>query len=136
MRDDGVSEVVGVMILITATIILAVIIAFNAGYAGSGISDPINADIMYVGDNGSSYIFEMVEGDDFSLSDIKAVYRSTGDNNIYEAVPDAVPDNHITVGERFTVQKPKFAVKSGDRITYEFIDTVSNTPISSGDISP
>ncbi|HJJ42186.1 MAG TPA: type IV pilin N-terminal domain-containing protein [Methanocorpusculum sp.] len=138
MKDDAVSEIVGVMIMLSITLILAAIIASTVSSIGSNIHNPINAELNYAGETDDNYIFEMKSGDGFSLSDLKVVYRKEGDVNAFSSYSSddffAASDNVITVGDRFTVQKPSFEVMPHDRIIYQFYDRNSGTPISAGNI--
>ena len=77
MKEDAVSPVVGVMLMLTVTIILAAVFATAAGSVFSKDAEPVNAELIYVKEDADKYIFEMKSGEPFTLSALKIVYTFT-----------------------------------------------------------
>ena len=128
MRDDAVSPVVGVMLMLTVTIILAAVFAAAAGSVFSQDTEPVNAELVFIKEDAGSYLFEMKHGEPFTLSSLKIVY-TTPDNAENHAVFN-LEGGGIRVGERFSVTKPDF---SGS-VIYQFYHVDSGLLVSSGEI--
>ena len=128
MKEDAVSPVVGVMLMLTITIILAAVFAAAAGSVFSKDAEPVNAELIYVKEDAGKYIFEMKSGEPFTLSALKIVY-TTPDNAENRAVFN-LEGGGIRVGERFNVTEPDF---SGS-VIYQFYHVDSGLLVSSGEI--
>ena len=128
MKEDAVSPVVGVMLMLTITIILAAVFAAAAGSVFSKDAEPVNAELVYVKAVEDDLIFEMKSGEPFTLSALKIVY-TTPDNAENHAVFN-LEGGGIRVGERFSVTKPGF---SGS-VIYQFYHVDSGLLVSSGEI--
>ena len=128
MKEDAVSPVVGVMLMLTVTIILAAAFAAAAGSVFSKDAEPVNAELVYVKAVEDDLIFEMKSGEPFTLSALKIVY-TTPDNAEKHAVFN-LEGGGIRVGERFSVTNPKF---SGS-VIYQFYHVDSGLLVSSGEI--
>ena len=128
MRDDAVSPVVGVMLMLTVTIILAAVFAAAAGSVFSKDAEPVNAELVYVKEDAGKYIFEMKSGEPFTLSALKIVY--TTPDNTEKHASFSLDGGGIRVGERFSVTKPGF---SGS-VIYQFYHVDSGLLVSSGEI--
>ena len=128
MKEDAVSPVVGVMLMLTVTIILAAVFAAAAGSVFSKDAEPVNAELVYVKAVEDDLIFEMKSGEPFTLSSLKIVY-TTPDNAENHAVFN-LEGGGVRVGERFSVTKPGF---SGS-VIYQFYHVDSGLLVSSGEI--
>ena len=128
MKEDAVSPVVGVMLMLTVTIILAAVFAAAAGSVFSKDAEPVNAELVYVKAVEDDLIFEMKSGEPFTLSSLKIVY-TTPDNAENHAVFN-LEGGGVRVGERFSVTKPSF---SGS-VIYQFYHVDSGLLVSSGEI--
>ena len=128
MKEDAVSPVVGVMLMLTVTIILAAVFAAAAGSVFSKDAEPVNAELVYVKAVEDDLIFEMKSGEPFTLSALKIVY-TTPDNAEDHAVFN-LEGGGIRVGERFNVTEPDF---SGS-VIYQFYHVDSGLLVSSGEI--
>ena len=128
MKEDAVSPVVGVMLMLTITIILAAVFAAAAGSVFSKDAEPVNAELVYVKAVEDDLIFEMKSGEPFTLSSLKIVY-TTPDNAENHAVFN-LEGGGVRVGERFSVTKPGF---SGS-VIYQFYHVDSGLLVSSGEI--
>ena len=128
MKEDAVSPVVGVMLMLTITIILAAVFAAAAGSVFSKDAEPVNAELVYVKAVEDDLIFEMKSGELFTLSSLKIVY-TTPDNAENHAVFN-LEGGGVRVGERFSVTKPDF---SGS-VIYQFYHVDSGLLVSSGEI--
>ena len=128
MKEDAVSPVVGVMLMLTVTIILAAVFAAAAGSVFSKDAEPVNAELVYVKAVEDDLIFEMKSGEPFTLSSLKIVY-TTPDNAENHDVFN-LEGGGVRVGERFSVTKPGF---SGS-VIYQFYHVDSGLLVSSGEI--
>ena len=128
MKEDAVSPVVGVMLMLTVTIILAAVFAAAAGSVFSKDAEPVNAELVYVKAVEDDLIFEMKSGEPFTLSSLKIVY-TTPDNAENHDVFN-LEGGGVRVGERFRVTKPDF---SGS-VIYQFYHVDSGLLVSSGEI--
>ena len=128
MRDDAVSPVVGVMLMLTVTIILAAVFAAAAGSVFSKDAEPVNAELIYVKAVEDDLIFEMKSGEPFTLSSVKIVY--TTPDNLENHTSFSLEGGGICVGERFSVEKPSFEPP----VLYQFYCIESGLLVSSGEI--
>ena len=134
MKENGVSPVVGVMLLLTVTIILAAVITATSGaFFSSGTTGSVRAGIVWSGDDGEDFIFEMTNGEAFSLEDIRLVYTVMDKTDTRE-------EKGFTAGyvsldhSRFKAPKPSFETAPDDRIIYAFFDRKTGTLISAGEL--
>ena len=72
-KDNAVSEVVGVMILLTITVVLAAVVALVATSAVGDTETPLTAEITAVSVSGGKVTFELISGEPFAVSDIRVV---------------------------------------------------------------
>ena len=128
MKEDAVSPVVGVMLMLTVTIILAAVFAAAAGSVFSQDTEPVNAELIFVKEDAGSYIFEMKSGETFTLSSLKIVY--TTPDNLENHTSFSLDGGGICVGERFSVAKPSFEPP----VLYQFYCIESGLLVSSGEI--
>ena len=138
-KDDAVSEVVGVMILLTITVVLAAVVALVATSAVGDTETPLTAEITVVSVSGGEVIFELISGEPVALSDIRVVLGIREDSTKSVSIPgtDLTPlvsgDTTIFLGDRFTLDIPDGFVSSDEHLTYRFYDT-TDRPFSSGEI--
>ncbi|HJJ48542.1 MAG TPA: type IV pilin N-terminal domain-containing protein [Methanocorpusculum sp.] len=132
MKESAVSPVVGVMLLLIVTVILAAVFASSAGSMFSdGKTDPIQAEIVC--SDPENYIFELKSGDSFSLSRIKLVYGLRENPTAHSTV--TFPEGTVTLDNcRFQASAPAFPANPGDHLTYAFYDVKSGILISAGEI--
>ena len=132
-KDEAVSPVVGVMLMLTITVLLAGVFAAAAsGLFSGGIDKPANAEINYLSSTGDSYIFEMTAGDPVSVSRLKAVFTLRDNKTVYNTT-EISGNEVLRIGDMLQVTKPGFA--DGDKyIVWMFYDTKSGKLLSSGEI--
>ena len=137
-KDNAVSEVVGVMILLTITVVLAAVVALVATSAVGDTETPLTAEITAVSVSGGKVTFELISGEPFAVSDIRVVLGIREDSTNSVSIPGTaltpvVSGNTIFLGDRFTLTLPGGFVSSGEHLTYRFYDT-TDRPFSSGEI--
>ena len=138
-HEDAVSEVVGIMILLTITIVLAAVVALVATSAVGDTETPLTAEITAVSVSGGKVTFELISGEPFAVSDIRVVLGIREDSTKSVSIPgtDLTPlvsgDTTIFLGDRFTLDIPGGFVSSDEHLTYRFYDT-TDRPFSSGEI--
>ena len=138
-KDNAVSEVVGVMIMLTITIVIAAVLALVATSAVGDTETPLTAEITAVSVSGGDVIFELISGEPVALSDIRVVLGIREDSTKSVSIPgtDLAPlvsgDTTIFLGDRFTLDIPDGFVSSDEHLTYRFYDT-TDRPFASGDI--
>ena len=138
-KDNAVSEVVGVMIMLTITIVIAAVLALVATSAVGDTETPLTAEITAVSVSGGEVIFELISGEPFALSDIRVVLGIREDSTNSVSIPgtDLTPlvsgDTTIFLGDRFTLDIPDGFVSSDEHLTYRFYDT-TDRPFASGEI--
>ena len=138
-HEDAVSEVVGIMILLTITIVLAAVVALAATSAVGETKTPLSAEITAVGVSGGEVIFELISGDAIPLSDIRVVLGVREDSTKSVSVPGTklvskIGDNIIFLGDRFSLNfSGELPVSNDEHLTYRFYDA-TDRPFSSGEI--
>ena len=136
-KDDAVSPVVGVMLMLVITVLLAGVFAAAAsGLFSGGIDKPVNAEVNYLSSAGNTYIFEMTAGDTVSLSRLKAVFTLRDDKTRQETVAGTgMHTSHagsVSIGDLLKISKPAFADEK--YVVWMFYDTKSGKLLSSGEI--
>ena len=145
-KDDAVSEVVGIMILLTITIVLAAVVALAATSAVGETETPLSAEITAVGVSGGEVIFELISGEPFALSDIRVVLGvredSTRSASVQGAALSSKTGDIIFLGDRFVLDGDEasggiifegMTVSNDEHLTYRFYDA-TDRPFSSGEI--
>ena len=145
-KEDAVSEVVGIMIMLTITVVLAAVVALVATSAVGDTEKPLTAEITAVGVSGDEVIFELISGEPFALSDIRVVLGVREDSSKSVSIPgtelEAKTGDTIFLGDRFyldgtsTADEISFGemkVSHGEHLTYRFYDS-TDRPFSSGEI--
>jgi FlaG/FlaF family flagellin (archaellin) len=139
-KEDAVSEVVGIMILLTITVVLAAVVALVATSAVGDTEKPLSAEITAVSVTGDGHIiFELISGEPFALSDIRVVLGVREDSTKTASVagteltPLVSGADTIFLGDRFKLTLEGMTVSTGDHLTYRFYDS-TDRPFSSGEI--
>ena len=139
-KEDAVSEVVGIMILLTITVVLAAVVALAATSMVGETEKPLSAEITAVSVTGDGHIiFELISGEPFTLSDIRVVLGvredSTETKSVAgtEMIPLVSGTNTIFLGDRFKLTLGGMTVSHGEHLTYRFYDS-TDRPFSSGEI--
>ena len=146
-KDNAVSEVVGVMIMLTITIVIAAVLALAATSMAGDTETPLTAEITAVSVSGGEVIFELISGEPVALSDIRVVLGIREDSTKSVSIPGTaltplVSGDTIFLGDRFTLNgvaeetSVKFGgmtVQKDEHLTYRFYDT-TDRPFSSGEI--
>ena len=145
-KEDAVSEVVGIMIMLTITVVLAAVVALVATSAVGDTEKPLTAEITAVGVSGDEITFELISGEPFALSDIRVVLGVREDSSKSVSIPgtelEAKTGDTIFLGDRFyldgtlTADEISFGemkVSHGEHLTYRFYDS-TDRPFSSGEI--
>ena len=137
-KDDAVSPVVGVMLMLVITVLLAGVFAAAAfGLFSGSIDKPANAEINYLSSTTDEYIFEMTAGDTVSLSRLKAVFTlrddKTGQMTVSGAQMHTTHAGSVSIGDMLKITKPGFAA-DGKYVIWMFYDIKSGKLLSSGEI--
>ena len=147
-KEDAVSEVVGIMILLTITVVLAAVVALAATSMVGETEKPLSAEITAVSVTGGEVIFELISGEPFTLSDIRVVLGVREDSTKTASVAGtelkavASSGDIIFLGDRFyldgtpsgtVINIEGMTVSTGEHLTYRFYDS-TDRPFSSGEI--
>ena len=138
-KEDAVSEVVGIMILLTITVVLAAVVALAATSMVGETEKPLSAEITAVSVTGDEVIFELISGDPFALSDIRVVLGVREDSTETKSIagtkltPLVSGADTIFLGDRFKLTLGGMTVSTGEHLTYRFYDS-TDRPFSSGEI--
>ena len=138
-KEDAVSEVVGIMIMLTITVVLAAVVALAATSMVGETEKPLSAEITAVSVTGGEVIFELISGEPFTLSDIRVVLGVREDSTETKSVagteltPLVSGTNTIFLGDRFKLTLGGMTVSTGEHLTYRFYDS-TDRPFSSGEI--
>lgn len=145
-NDTAVSEVVGVLIMVTVTIILAGVVALAVTGTVSNTEKPLDSQIAVTAQVGNDVLFELISGDSFTLSDIKVSLGiredSTASVSVFGSALEGVSGEVITLGERFRLNGTStsggisfggMTVQNGEHLMYRFFDKTGR-PFSSGEI--
>ena len=138
-KDEGVSPVVGVMLMLVITVLLAGVFAAAAfGLFSGSIDKPANAELNYLTSTDSDYIFEMTAGDPVAVSRLKAVFTIRDDITKQKTVTGSEMQTihtSLSIGDLLQIEKEKsdFAA-AGQYVVWRFYDTQSGKLLSSGEI--
>ena len=138
-KEDAVSEVVGIMILLTITVVLAAGVALAATSMVWETEKPLSAEITAVSVTGGEVIFELISGEPFALSDIRVVLGVREDSTETKSIagtkltPLVSGADTIFLGDRFKLTLEGMTVSTGEHLTYRFYDS-TDRPFSSGEI--
>ena len=138
-KEDAVSEVVGIMIMLTITVVLAAVVALAATSTVGDTEKPLSAEITAVSVTGGEVIFELISGEPFALSDIRVVLGVREDSTKTASVAGTEMrslvsgTNTIFLGDRFKLTLGGMTVSTGEHLTYRFYDS-TDRPFSSGEI--
>ena len=139
-KEDAVSEVVGIMIMLTITVVLAAVVALAATSMVGETEKPLSAEITAVSVTGDGHIiFELISGEPFTLSDIRVVLGVREDSTETKSIAGtelkavASSGDIIFLGDRFKLTLEGMTVSHGEHLTYRFYDS-TDRPFSSGEI--
>lgn len=146
-KENAVSEVVGVMLMLSVTIILVSVVAVIVSSSMDTDNRAITADIKATGVNGGNITMELTGGDSFSLKEIKITLGirevnsetktlTTSDIKSYSGSNTiSLGDRFKLVGERISdkIKFGDFEISKGQHLTYRIFDTSGNA-VSSGEI--
>ncbi|MBR5815202.1 MAG: type IV pilin N-terminal domain-containing protein [Methanocorpusculaceae archaeon] len=138
-KEDAVSEVVGIMIMLTITVVLAAVVALAATSMVGETEKPLSAEITAVSVTGGEVIFELISGEPFALSDIRVVLGVREDSTETKSIagtkltPLVSGADTIFLGDRFKLTLVGMTVSTGEHLTYRFYDS-TDRPFSSGEI--
>ena len=161
-NSDAVSEVIGVMLMLSITLIIAAVVAVYATGAASEPRQPVRADLVasdvWVNESDNMYqiIFDHRSGDPFNVNRVEVSLVSRENPSVYmllgngkERYIETFDDSQmVLLGDRFKVSIGKY-IKDDNKIalfggevitcnehhlTYRFIDRTAGAPISSGEV--
>ena len=133
-REDAVSPVVGVMLMLTVTVIIAAVVAATAsGFAADAVSEPSYspAEIVYAGSTDAFYLFQMNSGSPIETALIYAAFTNT--TNAVVKVTSGITSTggkSLTIGERLIVP---YELPS-ETVRYELYNAETGLLIASGEI--
>ncbi len=149
--NSGVSEVVGVMIMITVTLILAGFVLISANSVTSTHEKPISSTVTATEIKDYDIIFDNVYGEPFTLDrigismsiserPIQSIMLSGSDSSLFQSYSG---DGIIVLGGRFKLLSEyddktgwgEFVLNSGEHLDYSVYDMKTNTLISTGRIA-
>ncbi len=128
MKDEAVSAVVGVMLMLTVTIIIAAVISAYAG--GLGGTKDKSSQVTFTASVSAPYItFDHMGGDAVSLDDIRVILDQENRRiSITESNIDKVDGYNLT-----RKGSPGNIVLSGDAILLEGVSNGSNLDFNTDD---
>lgn len=144
-QDAAVSSVVGVMLMLTITVVLFGVVALVATSTAGDTKTPVTAELTAVTVTGDGVIFELISGEPVRLSDIRVVLGVREDSTKTLSLcgePHLKGTETIGLGDRFTLEGvpdtggmkfDSLIVQNGDHLTYRFYDS-TDRPFSSGEI--
>lgn len=144
-QDAAVSSVVGVMLMLTITVVLFGVVALVATSTAGDTKTPVTAELTAVTVTDDGVIFELISGEPVRLSDIRVVLGVREDSTKTLSLcgePHLKGTETIGPGDRFTLDGvpdtggmkfDSLIVQNGDHLTYRFYDS-TDRPFSSGEI--
>ena len=144
-QDAAVSSVVGVMLMLTITVVLFGVVALVATSTAGDTKTPVTAELTAVTVTDDGVIFELISGEPVRLSDIRVVLGIREDSTKTLSLwgePHLKGTETIGLGDRFclagvpTADGMEFStlqVSHGEHLTYRFYDT-TDRPFASGEI--
>ncbi len=146
-KENGVSEVVGVLLMLTVTILLVSSVAIIMNNSVETTEKPITANVVATDIDDGNVILELISGDSFSLDmiHIRLGIREESNKSIIlkgDSFEAYTGRRIISLGDRFKILGEKtgtnikmdnFIVSMGKHLTYIIYDS-DGKPISSGEI--
>ncbi len=151
LDSNGVSEVVGVMIMITVTLILASFVIISANSVTSTHEKPISSTVTATEIRDYDIIFDNVYGEPFNLDrigvslsinerPIENILLYGSDTSLFKSYSN---ESVIVLGGRFKLLSEyddktgwgDFVLKSGEHLDYSVYDMRTNTLMSTGRIT-
>ncbi|WP_203218990.1 type IV pilin [Geoglobus acetivorans] len=144
-RDEkGVSPVIGVILMVAITVILAAVIAsFVFGLGSKAPKSAPQAQLVVVkAVNGSAKDYVLIDhqgGESIYLPDIKVVISNSSASKVItpskgDVSINVTEDDYFEVGERLNITFNKDLANEGDTINVKLIHAPSNQPILSADV--
>lgn len=146
-KDSAVSEVVGVLLLITITLILVSLAAVAMNSAVGSSEKSVSANIVATKVSNGNITFENTAGDSFSLGQIELRLGIREKPSLSVTLNSSYLFSYsgsdtIGLGDRFRVESEhldeiswgEFKVNKSEHLTYRFYDRISGSPVASGDI--
>ncbi|WP_083523373.1 type IV pilin [Methanofollis ethanolicus] len=163
-NDNAVSEVIGVMLMISVTLIIVGLVAVYATGAAGENEQPVRANLVASGvilDGDGGVVFEHMAGDPLNLDRLEVSLGIRDDPSSHIIVRNepgkkqyiqkySKNDSDVLLGDRFVLYADgkddnglnwqgetggKFTIQPGHHLTYRFIDRRTGAPISSGEIA-
>lgn len=118
-NDEAVSPVIGVILMVAITVILAAVIgAFVFGMSPPEPAPQASMRIINVAAGGVAFTLEHQGGDDINTSSMYTKMMINGEANIPDSGPfSAAGDNLFSVGQQKTVTLTNATVGNGDKVT-------------------
>ena len=144
-QDAALSSVVGVMLMLTITVVLFGVVALVATSTAGDTKTPVTAELTAVTVTDDGVIFELISGEPVRLSDIRVVLGVREDSTKTLSLcgePHLKGTETIGLGDRFTLEGvpdtggmkfDSLIVQNGEHLTYRFYDS-TDRPFSSGEI--
>ncbi len=146
-KENGVSEVVGVLLMLTVTILLVSSVAIIMNNSVETTEKPITANVVATDIDDGNVILELISGDSFSLDmiHIRLGIREESDKSIIlngDSFESYTNSRIISLGDRFkilgeqngtVIKFDNFIVSKGKHLMYTLYDS-EGKPISSGEI--
>ena len=136
-KDSAVSPVVGVMLMLVVTILIAAIVAVFASGTVTDIKTAPNAIIVEDKLNVESgsltgITFALVNGDTLAVDNLKLELVAYGSTQTYGPERFTTDSAAITPGSVFTVNVDGCYFSTGTPVDWSIIDTTSGKAITSG----
>ncbi|HJJ48821.1 MAG TPA: type IV pilin N-terminal domain-containing protein [Methanocorpusculum sp.] len=138
-KDDAVSPVVGVMLMLTVTIIIAAVVAAFAGGLGGGMQSTPSATFSVNPQSAGGFLDEVIlthkGGDTLSLPEIELQLQAYGETKHFTLVKgnlDAPAGLAINPGDDIVANTISDYLQSGTPITWSIIDNASGNKIATG----
>jgi FlaG/FlaF family flagellin (archaellin) len=163
-NDSAVSEVIGVMLMISVTLIIVALVGVYATGAAGENEQTVRANLVASGvvlDGDGGVVFEHMAGDPLDLDRLEVSLGARDDPSIHIIVRNepgkkqylqsySKNGNDVLLGDRFVLcadgkdenglnwqgeNGGKFTIQAGHYLTYRFIDRRTGAPVSSGEVA-
>lgn len=132
-KEDAVSPVVGVMLMLVVTIVIAAVVAaFAGGLAEDTSKIPVasfKADVTAK----DTIIFTLMGGDALVPSSINVIVKQ-GNSVLASGKPTASGGSPVTVGDTLTIKATGGSFQKSTKTYWEVLDADSGQVISSGSL--
>jgi len=146
MKDDGVSPILGVGVMIALTIVLVIVVSVFAFNVINTDSDPVMADITYIQTTSNGdFQYQMNSGASFYINKIEVSYTLDRYPDFGKIISFEENERIIDIGSRFTagnlnefkedsVFQQALLENKSLYLDYLFVDAGAGTVVSSGTI--